>query len=454
MEKLLNRFSKIIIKDKTNVSSLLAILFALHYLKVGFRVVIFSPMPCEIVCPMLQNMFNLFKVDKELLKKIKLLTFYDNFDELKTLYGIEFLKTEINKILDDFNADVVVFLRFEMFFTPTESLLIQDFLKFITIKIAFGKKVILSFKMDNLAIKNVFDIADYFELSVEVDEKREGFYILNVKNLYSLENYTYQVIIDKETKGIQFKKVFSTDYSSITSFLLISNNEYINRLHQYLFSERVNLEAATTPEDAILKVGPKYDIIIYYPFEVDRKDFTICRLKREKNLKVPIIYLSPIFLKNIERSMASKIGCLSFSIPFSIEEYCGTLETLLSVHLYTHYPELNLDIFKKNKIICDSLDELMQYTKTFLNYRMFFTLFLMRYNTSDYITPEFIASKIRATDKLYIDTNEKTIFLLAYDIWKQQKDIIIDKIVNNSNNYEIINVKDAIDMFYEGKFRL
>ncbi|WP_022846233.1 MULTISPECIES: hypothetical protein [unclassified Desulfurobacterium] len=443
--KIFEDAKRVIIEDKAPGSIVANFLFILSCIKEGKKITVFLNFPEEIVIPTVENLSETLGIDKEKLGNLTLFFTVEDFTKLKSMYGIDFLKIELEKIVNETRPDIIYFVRLDTLFSPGEELYISDFVKFLTDRLSINSKLVVSFRRSTKNIESRPEapfLIELFDLSLIVEEEKEGSFKIHKKQTRSFELTIYRASIDKEKKGITLIETFSNTKDKPANILLISSDEYIIKLHRYILSKNCKLETAKTPEEALLKISSEYDITIYYPFS-KQNDFSICKLKENKNLKFPIIYISPVFLKNMERSQASKLGCLTFSVPFSTEEYTGTIEGLLSRYVANHYGE----VFKNNKIACSSLKEIKETVNTLLNHRLFFSYFVFK--TNERVDSKKLAEFLRDTDKVFV--KEGKIHVIAYDMWKVQAEILFNRFKTYANEIELIESTDAVDLFWREK---
>ncbi|WP_457567844.1 hypothetical protein [Desulfurobacterium sp.] len=443
--KIFEGAKRTIIEDKAPGSVVANFLFILSCIKEGKKVTVFLNFPEEIVTPTVKNLSQTLGIEKEKLKNLNLFFTVEDFTKLKSMYGIDFVKMEIERIVKETKPDITYFVRLDTLFLPGEELYIPDFVKFLTDRLSVHSRLVVSFRQFSQTSENRSEtpfLIELFDLLLTVEEEKEGSFKIQKKQTHSFELTIYRAIMNREKEGVTLTEIFSNTKDKPVHILLISSNERIIKLHTYIFSRNCKLETAKTPEEAMVKISSNYDITIYYPFST-QNDFSVCKLKDSKNLKFPIIYISPVFLKNIERSQASKLGCLPFSVPFSIEEYTGTIESLLSKYVANHYG----DTFKNDKIACSSIEEIKKTINTLLTHRLFFSYFTFK--TSKNVDLNKLAGFLRDTDKVFAKGGK--IHVVAYDMWKTQAEILLNRFKTYLKEIELDESLDAVDLFWRKK---
>ncbi|WP_457559873.1 hypothetical protein [Caminibacter sp.] len=319
----------------------------------------------------LQNRINAIKnqnisLIENILKKTKTLNLKENWEELKSKYGIEFLLKDIFRAMEKEKPDFIIFHRFDLIFDEYEDNKINYFLEKIidhteNIKHIFFTTTVSEYKQNIIeSIENFSDI----NLIIEKNDTERKIYVKN--SIFPIIPTEYEFIIFNKKIEV-FPKNHTEEQKSennkIKILIITKNNKLFKKLN-YIFDKKpFEIDYAGTVSEIIKKVLNNPDIIIFNPFE-KKLDFSVCDTIKENSLSSKLIYIvNEDYIRSNDKLKAINHGCYDvFPLNFNLMDFIYEIEKILNINFYT----INLEHLKNiNKIvsietICNIIDSLTE----------------------------------------------------------------------------------------------
>jgi len=372
-----------------------------------------------------------------LLQETDYLCLKENWEEIKAKYGFDFLIEDIKQIIFDTKPLNIVLHRTDLMFNEDESEFAKWFIdSIIELKEEFSLKLFITSK-ENTIIHNI--IENYSDIDFEIRNEKERIIIVKsslfplktLKYKFSLENskLTLKEINDKITSNTTNSQSqnnnISTEEIKNNKLLVVSQNDYLIKLNQYLFDSIFNIQIAKSFSESIAKIFESPDIVVYNPPE-NTLNLEMCHVVKDKQIHSKILYLiNKDYVRTDDKMQAVYAGCYDImSINFNIDEYIFLIEKLAKNFFYTE--KINQLPHQRE---VKNLEHFCKIVNNFYDERIYFTLFIGE------TEEENILKLIRNHDIVYKD-HEKT-----YICFINANTTIFEKGIKNKikpKNYSLI----------------
>ena len=335
------------------------------------KTLILSSIPKPILKKRLQSIKNLKDGPiNSLLENTDYLCLKENWEEIKAKYGFDFLIEDIARIIQDVKPKNIIIHRADLMFNEDE----YEFAKWFTdslieLKEENGLRLFFTTK-ENTVIQNItenysdidFEIKNVHQRTIKVKSS-----LFPLKTLSFIFTYEFGKLVLKETKNSSL----TPNESKKHSMLLITQNEYLTKVHKYLFEKKFEISHANDIAQSVANILKEPDIVVFNPQEKSL-NLQICQLASEKKLLSKIIYLvNKDYVRTDDKMKAVYAGCYDIMpANFTIEEYIFLIEKLIKDFFYTE--KINqLPLQKETK----NFDHFCKIVDNFYKERIYFTVF-------------------------------------------------------------------------------
>ena len=427
----------ILIEGEKKVGKLTFALYEAHR-EIRKKILIFSTYAKKIINKRVEaiNNQNIQEIE-EVLQNTKFLSLKENWPELKSKFGIDFLLRDIIRAVEKEKPDFLIFHRFDLFFEPHETGILKTFIEdIVEIKSNFNNKLIFTSVKSESSDSIVENIENFSDINIEL-EKNEQKRIIKVKNsIFPIDpNICEFLIFNNKIKLLPVNDNFQNSPSENKTYdiLIISKNkDLINKL-SYIFKHKLfSIDYATKTSEIINKLLSNPDIIIYNPFE-NELDFSVCHTIKQQKLKSKLIYITnEHYLRSDDKIQAINNGCYDvFPLNFNVLNFISEIEKLLGINIYSsNLSKLKLTHKITNKeMVCNVI-------KSLLDEKIFFTA--VKFHST--IQPNI--KLLRNHDFIYQNGNSYILILL--NTTKENIPSIFSKLFNK-NEYKIEFIFEASD---------
>ena len=381
------------------------------------------------------------------ISKIKILTLKENWPEIKSTYGLDFLLKDIIHAIEKYQPDTLILHRFDLFFDNHEINELKIFLEKI-IKIKQQNSIKLFFTISNASNNLIKEIIENFsDINLEIKLKNNQRIIEVKHSIYPLKYITYDYLIKNNT--IMLKPIIKKETEIIIKennkhlkkkILIITKNKDLKNTLFYIFNnEFFEVEIAKNTSEIINKTLNNPDLIIYNPFD-EEIDFNVCSTIKENKLKSKLIYITnQIYIRSEDKILGISQGCYEiFPYNFNIFEFISEIEKIFQLNFYTlKASKIKYFKFITNKnMFCAILEELYKE-------KMFFTFIKI---ISNY---KIDINLLRQTDFVYQEDNKYYIILTHTRLINTEN--IIKKIINPNYEYKIQLITEAPESMNQKK---
>jgi len=320
-----------------------------------------------------------------LLNEVEYLCLKENWEEIKAKYGFDFLIEDVKRIIFDTQPDNIVLHRTDLMFNEDEYEFAKWFIdSIIELKEEYNLKLFITSK-ENTIIHNI--VENYSDIDFEIKNQKERIIIVKsslfplktLKYIFSLKNGKltleevkehYQSIHETQ----EAKRNTTTNFQETLKnnrLLVVTQNEYLIKLNDYLFSNIFTIQAAKSMSESIAKLFESPDIVIYNPPETDL-NLEMCHIVNEKQIHSKIIYLlNKDYVRIDDKMQAVYAGCYDIlPVNFNIEEYIFLIEKLAKNFFYTE----KINQLPKQREV-KSFEHFCAIVNNFYEERIYFTLF-------------------------------------------------------------------------------
>jgi hypothetical protein len=273
-------------------------------------------------------------------------TYYLKADwpDFKQRYGYDFLKQELKKIIDESNADIIFFHRFEEFFEFQDLYEIQPFLLSLLDDVRdTDKKLIISVSDSGGHAAQIKEaLQDFADLSVSVkissDDERE---IRFTNNLHHRVYPAFRFQLSQNLLSLKGEKS-DTQLSSgspLGVFLcsLSEESASVAELMSYLFSDeqRFSFRQADTLDTILNNLFLYPDIIVFLLERTEENLQTLQQVKKLLPEAKLYAFFTQDFMRSEDRRTALAKGCDEvFAANFKVDDFIAAIEKDLKLPYY------------------------------------------------------------------------------------------------------------------------
>ncbi len=413
---------------------------------------IFSPIEDTLFERKLRIIKKNFKVFNDLTSRLKFFFLDDNWLEAKQLYGFDYFRTELERLIKESSTDIIYLHRFGEFFELQDLKEIEPTLSHI-MKIAEeeDKKLFFSINTQSpiyptmgAALKDFSDI----ELLIKEISLKERVIkvqtsvtpLFHDKYLFVSSNNILVLMPYDETEIKLLKEK--------VKILLISDNEHLQKFFSYVFKNEklIDFNILETLPSKYSEIIPDIDLILLNT-ENEKLKIELPQFIKENKLSTKIFFLSnKNYIREIDKQLFYKQGYKQiFSKDFSFEEIIFAIEKEIGKFFYLEKFEKiikNEPLFKgKTKTIYTDKKEFFKKIKLLINNNIYFTLFVYEL-FSDFETIDF-KELIRDDDSIYIDKENRQIILLCINSRARIEKIIEDRLKKQNLKFKKLKHLEA-----------
>jgi len=357
---------------------------------------------------------------------INLLCLKEDWETIKYKYGLDFIIEDIKRIIEENNTEILILHRPDLMFTSHEIEIAKWYIEKV-VDLCNEYKIKLFITTDeNTFVGNFCE--NFSDINFLIEKNEESIRTIKIKHtLYPLHETEFIFQREKNTlkltKSIK-QEIIKPENKKEFSILVVTNDEYLKKLHQYIFGKEFKLDFASDINEIIAKLLKNPDIVVFNP-QKDEIDTQICETVKNENLSTKIIYISnKDYIRTKDKMNLFSAGCYELiSKNFLIEDYILLIEKLTNNFFYSK----KISLFPYQKIT-KSKTSFEKIVNSLYEERIYFTVIIGKTSNDE------IFNKIRPLDIIYkndktslclIDVNKK----LYFDTIKSKLNIEEEKII-------------------------
>ena len=432
---IINKSDIALIEGESKLGKLTFALYAYSQNEKIEKITILSSIQKKLMQKRIRSIQNLNdKNINRILENIEYLCLKENWLEIKSSYGFDFIYEDIERIVHNTKCDAIILHRPDLMFSNSEYDLARLFLeKFIEIANSKGKKTFITTDMNHFITEF---LENYTDISLQMIKKENVREIIIKHSLYPVSSNLYEFVF----KNNRFQLIGEKQSSNIDTetskndMLVISQDERFKKIHSYIFSKYFNIEFASNLSEVIKKIENKPEIIIYQDQETI-PEFDICNTVKNISPRSNIIFiLNKNYIRAEDKMDAIQSKCYEvFSRNFNLEEYILTIEKINQNFFYSN----KLKLLPPQKI-ATSYENFCKAIKSLYNERIFFSVV-----ESSEFKDETI-NRLRAHDIIY--KKDGFTYLCLVNVTKEMFESYLKEKLELTNNYHFI---EAIE--WDGK---
>jgi len=373
-----------------------------------------------------------------ILENLSLLCLKEDWEKIKAEFGFDFLLDDIKKIIKDKTPEILILHRPEIMFNRQEEEFAKQYIEdIIEICSDLNIKLIITLEENSFLIEIIenFSEINFLVKKISSNEReiiiKHSLYPIDYEKLILKWQINKLIILEKNIKK-PIETIEKKESLNKQPMLIISNDNYIQKFHQYLFEKEFILDFAKNLSEIISKLLKNPEIVVYNP-EDEKINTQICESFKNTNTKI-IYIVNKDYTRNIDKMNIFAAGCYEvISKNFIIEEYILLIEKLSNNYFYLNKIKL---LNKKN--IIKNKNHFFEIVNTLYKERIYFSIVIGKSN-------EDIFSKIRHNDIIFKEN--ETIFLCLIDTNRY----IYDKIIKKKLNLKEEKFIEAIEWEDNGK---
>ena len=396
-----------VIEGENKVGKLTFALYSYSQIEHINNVIILSSIQKKLMLKRIESIKNINNAEiNNLLENLELLCLKENWLEIKTSYGFDFIYEDLQNILNNTEYDAVILHRPDLMFNEGEQNLAKIFIeKFIENIHNHSKQAFITIEKEHFLTEF---IENYTDISLLMKKNKQNREILINYSLYTTNKHEYFFTFNNN------KFELTTNYKEIkqhkqSNMLIISTDTRFKKLHKYLFEHIFTISYATNISEILQQIENKPDVIIYQDLE-NIPEFNICSLVKKSSPESQIIFIiNQTYIRTEDKMDAIQAQCYDiFSRNFNLEEYILTIE------------KINNNFFYSNKIkllppkkIAVNYENYCKSVKLLYDERIFFSII----ETKD-LKKETV-NKLRNHDLIYNDKKENKFYLCLINVTKE-----------------------------------
>ncbi len=411
---------------------------------------VFSPIEETLFERKLKIIKKNFEIFKNLTSRLKFFFLEDNWLQIKQIYGFDYFREEMEKLIKESSTNIIYFHRFGEFFELQDIKEIEPTLSHI-MKTAQkeNKKLIFSINTQSPVYKTIgATLKDFSDITLAIKEIslneriievqtsvtplfHNKYYFLSSKNILDLMPYN-----EHEIKILKDK----------IKILLISKNTELQKFFQYLFQneQSIDFNIMETIPTFYTKIIPDVDLLLFND-ENEKLKIEIPQFIKMHNLKTKIFFLSnKDYFREIDKQILyNQAYTAVFSKNFSFEELIFAMEKESGRFFY--FDKFDKIVKNKtlyggvNRVVYENKDDFFNKIKILVENNIYFTIFVYELSLDTNLDLIDLKELIRDYDFIYIDKDSLQIILLCINSKPKIKTIIEKRF--KQQNIQVKNIK-------------
>jgi len=382
------------------------------------KVTVISAIPKKLMLKRISSIKNLNDENlNKILENIEVLGLKENWLDIKSSYGFDFIYDDIERIIKETNCDAVIFHRPDLMFSEGEFEIGKLFLEKLIeiVNTMNGKPIFITAESEHFLTEF---LENYTDISLSMQKENIYRKLIIKHSLYPINFDTYDFIykngfkIQVHQKETQQKTDVKTNKSK--NVLIITKDEKFKKLNQYILDNNFEITFASniSMSDVTDKLTNQPDIVIYQDTH-NNSEFNICSFIKQTSPNSEIIFISnKEYIRTEDKTDAMQSKCYEiFPKNFHLEEYILSIE------------KINNNFFYSNKIkflppqkISATYENFCKSIATLFNEKIFFSIIKTEHFDKN------IISKLRNHDIIYIDEQNNFLFLCLINVTKEMFD--------------------------------
>ncbi len=418
---------------------------------------VFSPIEDTLFERKLKIIKKNFEIFQNLTSRLKFFFLEENWLQIKQLYGFDYFREEMEKLIKESSTNIIYFHRFGEFFELQDIKEIEPTLSYI-MKTAQkeNKKLIFSINTQSPVYKTIgATLKDFSDITLAIKELslneriievqtsvtplfHNKYYFLSSKNILALMPYN-----ENEIKMLKDK----------VKILLISKNRELQKFFQYLFQNEhsIDFNIMETMPTLYTKIIPDIDLLLFND-ENEKLKIEIPQFIKMNNLKTKIFFLSnKDYFREIDKQILYSQGYTAvFSKNFAFEELIFAMEKESGKFFY--FDKFDKIVKNKtlyegiNRVIYENKDDFFRKIKLFVENSIYFTIFVYELSLDTDFNLINLKEIIRDYDSIYIDKKSGQIILLCINSRPRIKKIVEKRFKKQNIQVKSIKIIEAQDI--------
>ncbi len=384
------------------------------------KITIISSIPKKLMIKRLSAIKNLNDPNiNRLIDNSELLCLKEDWIDIKSAYGFDFIYEDIDRIIQETNCDAVILHRPGLMFVEGEYDLARIFLeKFIEIAVTkHGKQVFITSNVKHFITSFLENYTDISLLMQKDNNKRK----INVKHsLYPVTHTSYFFIYNKQLMLIPATQNSQESINNCNDtnrnnnkikrkILVITEDKRFKLLNKYIFGEYFEIEFASNLNELINKLEHNPDVVIYKDIDTN-PHFNICSLVKQTSPNSEVIFIAnKDYIRAEDKIDATQSRCYEvFDKNFNLEEYILTIEKLTNNFFYS----TKIKLLPPQKF-APSYENFCKSISILFNERIYFSIVKTNKFNKE------IIKRLRNHDIIYIDEKSNMLSLCLIDVTKE-----------------------------------
>ncbi len=452
LEELLKKSSIITIEGNRNSGKST---FVFYLMKEIFNdsVTVFSPIEDTLFERKLKIIKKNFKIFEDLSSRLKFFFLDESWLETKQLYGFDFFREELERLIKNC-ADKYIYLhRFGEFFELQDLKEVEPTLAHI-MKVAQeeNKKLIFSLNAQSPVYNKISPaLKDFSDVTLFMKEVSLNERVVEVTTSVTPLFY-HKYLFISSNNVLAFMRYDEEEIKLLKEknrIVLLSTNPYLQKFFKYIFEkeEVIDFHIAESFPERYGEILKDIDLLLLNS-EDNRIKIEVPEYIKRNSLKTKVFYLSnKEIYREIDKHISYKQGFDKvFSKNFGFEDMIFSIEKELKRFFY-------FDKFEKiirNKTLYEEIGESIYYDKKkffkklkiYTTNRIFFTVFIYKIENKNIKEINF-ANLIRDYDSIYIDEKNLQIIVLAVNSRAIIKNILEERLKKENISFKEIKHMEA-----------
>ncbi len=420
------------------------------------NITIFSPIEDTLFERKLKIIKKNFKIFENLTSRLKFYFLDESWLESKQLYGFDFFREELERLIKNSSNKYIYLHRFGEFFELQDLKEVEPtFAHIMKIAEEQNKKLIFSLNAQSPVYNKISPaLKDFSDITLFMKELSLNERLVEVVTSITPLFY-HQYLFVSSNNILAFMRYDEEEIKLLkerSKIALLTTNPKLQKFFNYIFEEENVidfhiLESFPKKYGEILK---DLDLLLLNS-EDNHIKIEVPEYIRRNSLKTKVFYLSnKEVYREIDKQISYKQGFDKvFPSKFSFEDMIFSIEKEIKRFFY-------FDKFEKiihNKTLYEDIEEIVYYDKKkffkklkiYTSNRIFFTAFIYKIE-NDMIDKINYANLVRDYDSIYIDKENKQLIILAINSRAIIKDKIEERLKREGISFKEIKRIEAQDL--------
>ncbi len=417
---------------------------------------VFSPIEDSLFERKLKIVKKNFNIFKNLTSRLKFFFLDESWLESKQLYGFDFFREEMKKLIQNSASPIIYLHRFGEFFELQDLKEVEPTLSHLMkITDEEGKKLFFSINAQSPVYNTVSPaLRDFSDITLFMKELSINERLINIQSsVVPLFHHKYLFVSSNNLLVLMpYNETEINLLKEKVKIVLVTDNEKLQKFFKYLFEKEnfIEFHIFETLPSKYSDILGDIDLLLLNS-ENDRLKIEIPEFIKRNSLKTKVFYLSN---KNIYRLIDEQLSYKQgfkkvFTKNFHFEDLVFSIEKEIGKFFY-------FDKFEKiikNSTLYENFNQLVFYNKgdffkkikIYISNNIYFTLFIYKITWGNLksVKPQNL---VRDYDSILIDEKESQIIFLCLNSRILIKDILEKRLKNENLEFKEVKHLEAQDI--------